>query len=452
MTRRAIETLLRETDSDGTSSSSSSSGSAAATGGVGDAGSSSPLALSVEAALLLKAAHVSGAVRASAAAGGSWRDSPLAQLLPPALICLVEVAPRRFAALLSPAGGTGSALLRDATGGDLNDASVDNALSMSALSFDLTLSATPTWAWRSFAGRNALTGLGSIGGGGGGGAANTAGAGGSSSGGGPADPPPASHPSGSFGPTGLSSTSCVGSGGSATSQSRIGRRREQQRRGSAGAFVDQRRHDMYGRPTSGSGVISRRHVRGSESLRILASAARAVLSSTASESGSLPNEEHDDPFALSIVWSPAMRAELHAAIVAHMDLFDLAEGDAKSAKGAAVAATSITWFDRLSNNVCTAPPRFALVDRRSGSLQCLFPKLAYAAALGGDVWLPPISIRNGRDAALSSFNETEEFAMLNAEIDIGGVLGSRRGVVGNQGPTMAFNTNSAVRRFFSCVI
>ena len=45
--------------------------------------------------------------------------------------------------------------------------------------------------------------------------------------------------------------------------------------------------------------------------------------------------------------------------------------------------------------------------------------------------------------------------MPNAEIDIGGVLGSRRGVVGNQGPTMAFmpigasngrNTNSAVRR------
>ena len=104
MTRRAIETLLRETDSDGTSSSSSSSSSdsATASGGVGDDGSSSPLALSVEAALLLKAAHVSGAVRASSAAGGSWRDSPLAQLLPPALICLVEVAPRRFAALLSP--------------------------------------------------------------------------------------------------------------------------------------------------------------------------------------------------------------------------------------------------------------------------------------------------------------------------------------------------------------
>ena len=103
MTRRAIETLLQETDSDGTSSSSSSSsGSATATGGVGDDGSSLPLALSVEAALLLKAAHVSGAVRGSSAAGGSWRDSPLAQLLPPALICLVEVAPRRFAALLSP--------------------------------------------------------------------------------------------------------------------------------------------------------------------------------------------------------------------------------------------------------------------------------------------------------------------------------------------------------------
>ena len=255
--------------------------------------------------------------------------------------------PPRHSLLLLPAGGTGSALLRGATGGDLNDASVDNALSMSALSFDLTLSATPTWAWRSFAGRNALTGLGSIGGGGGGGAAKTAGAGGSSSGGGPADPPPASHPSGSFGPTGLSSPSGVGSGGSATAQSRIGRRREQQRRGSAGAFVEQRRHDMYGRPTSGSGVISRRHVRGSESLRMLASAARAVLSSTASESGSLLNEEHDDPFALSIVWSPAMRAELHAAIVAHMDLFDLAEeGDANSAKGAAAAATVSFFFMR----------------------------------------------------------------------------------------------------------